>query len=81
LPKRTSEPDLDVPLIAYCPARIPGGRVSEALTDNTDIFPTLLELAGVPLPPGRIDGRSFAGVLQGRGNPLGARLGVFDVPH
>ncbi len=62
-----SENGLDVPLIVNCPARVPAARVSDALTDCSDIFPTLLELAGVPLPAGlKIDGRSFAPEALGR---------------
>lgn len=58
------EGSIDVPLVASCPGLIPGGRVSDALVDNSDIFPTLLDLAGVKVPDGLIiDGRSFAGVL------------------
>jgi arylsulfatase A-like enzyme len=57
-----SENGLDVPLIVSGPARgIPKGRVSEVLTDCSDLFPTLLELAGVGVPEGlHIDGKSFA---------------------
>jgi arylsulfatase A-like enzyme len=62
-----SENGLDVPLIVNCPARVPAGRLSDALTDCSDIFPTLLELAGVPTPQElRIDGHSFAPEALGR---------------
>jgi arylsulfatase A-like enzyme len=63
-----SENGLDVPLIVNCPARgIPQGVVSEALTDCSDVFPTLLELASVTLPKNvPIDGRSFAAELGGK---------------
>ncbi|MGC3970980.1 MAG: sulfatase-like hydrolase/transferase [Pirellulales bacterium] len=58
------EGGLDVPLIVNCPARIAQGRVSKALVDCSDIFPTLLDLAGVPIPEGLvIDGKSFASQL------------------
>jgi arylsulfatase A-like enzyme len=62
-----SENGLDEPLIVNCPARgIPEGRVSEALVDCSDVFPTLLELAGVQVPAGlKLDGRSFAAELGG----------------
>jgi arylsulfatase A-like enzyme len=58
------EGGLDVPLIVNCPARIAKGCLSKALVDCSDIFPTLLDLAGVPIPDGLvIDGRSFASQL------------------
>ena len=60
-----SEGGLDVPMILNCPARIAQGRVSKALVDCSDVFPTLLDLAGVPIPAGLvIDGRSFASQLS-----------------
>jgi arylsulfatase A len=58
------EGGLDVPLIVNCPGRIAQGRSSRALVDCSDIFPTLLDLAGVPIPQGLVlDGRSFASQL------------------
>ena len=62
-----SENGLDVPLIVNCPARVAAGRVSKALVDCSDFFPTLLELAGVPMPRGlAIDGKSFAAQLDAK---------------
>jgi iduronate 2-sulfatase len=43
----------------------PGGkknRTSDALIETVDIFPTVAQLAGIPVP-GDIDGRSFANVI------------------
>ena len=55
------------PLIVNCPALVPAGRVSQDLTDFTDLFPTVLELAGVALPPNlKLDGRSIAPQILGR---------------
>ncbi len=66
-----------VPLIASWPGRIAPGRASGALIDLSDFLPTLLELAGAPLPPGlTLDGKSFAPVLLGSG--AGARRWVFS---
>ena len=60
-----------VPLIARWTGRTPAGKTSNDLVDFTDFLPTLLEVAGVPLPPGLpLDGRSFAPQLIGKpGNP------------
>ncbi len=52
-----------------CIVRGPGvqkGKVARAIGDVTDVFPTLAELAGVPLPKDRpYDGRSLLSVLRG----------------
>ncbi len=54
-----------VPWIVRWPGTVPAGRVTDALVDGSDLLPTLLELAGVPLPPNiKLDGRSFAVTLS-----------------
>lgn len=59
-----------VPLIAYWKGVTPAGRVLDDLTDFTDVFPTIAEIAGAPLPKVKLDGRSFAPQLRGeKGNP------------
>ena len=73
-----SENSLDVPLIVNCPARVAAGRVSKALVDCSDFFPTLLELAGVPMPAGlKIDGHSFAAQLARNAEPPPGREWIF----
>ncbi|MGE0378928.1 MAG: sulfatase-like hydrolase/transferase [Planctomycetaceae bacterium] len=58
-----------VPLIVRGPG-IPPGVVTDELADLTDVFPTLAELAGAPLPTDRtIDGVSLAPTLLGRSGP------------
>jgi arylsulfatase A-like enzyme len=54
-----------VPLIAWCPSRYRGGRVVERPVSLVDITPTLLEIAGAPVPPG-LDGISLEAALAGR---------------
>ena len=54
------------PLLAYCPSRIKSGTRCDALVANIDVAPTLLKLAGVPLPKS-FDGQSFADLLS---NPV-----------
>lgn len=67
-----TEPGGSVVLIANAPGRIPGGRTIP-LADFTDIYPTLCELADIPLArTHRPDGTSFAGYLLGK---PGARRG------
>jgi arylsulfatase A-like enzyme len=44
------EPSLRVPFQIRYPRRIPAGVVREEMVLDTDIAPTLLDLAGVPIP-------------------------------
>jgi uncharacterized sulfatase len=55
-----------VPFVARWPGVIPEGLVSEERGVNFDLFPTCLEIAGVPLPDDRIiDGKNLLPVLTG----------------
>jgi len=57
----------NVGMIVNSPKLVPGGRTG-SLVDFSDVFPTICELAGVPVPAGLIlDGRSFARFLKGQG--------------
>lgn len=63
----TNEAGLAQPFIVNGPGRVPEGVVSRALTDFTDVLPTLAELAGVPVPTEHpVDGVSLAPVIVGR---------------
>ena len=54
-----------VPLLVRWPGVTPAGREVNALVDSSDFLPTLLELAGVPLPSdSKLDGHSFAPLLK-----------------
>ncbi len=57
-----------MPLIARWPGRVPAGKTSDWLGAHYDLLPTLLELAGVPVPAG-LDGLSFAAELRGERAP------------
>ena len=52
-----------IPLIVAAPGSSAAGADSAALIETVDLYPTLCELAGIPLPAG-IDGRSFAAVVR-----------------
>ncbi len=39
-----------VPLIFWSPNRIPSGKIDDSLVQLTDIAPTILEFAGIPIP-------------------------------
>lgn len=67
-----------VPLVVRWPGHVPEGRVIDAPVNNIDWIPTLLELAGSPVPPG-LDGVSFADGLLG-GNIPGRKL-FWHFPH
>ena len=59
---RTIERGVHVPLIVRLPGVV-GGTATTALADFSDIFPTMLDLAGLPPVPG--DGRSWVPLLRG----------------
>jgi arylsulfatase A len=55
-----------VPAIARWPGQIPGGRVVAEPANVTDVFPTVLALAGSPLPTHkRYFGQDIQGLLRG----------------
>jgi arylsulfatase A-like enzyme len=63
------EPSIRVPMLLRFPARIAAGRVdSQHLVLNIDVAPTLLELAGVPVP-GWMHGRSWLPLLEAASVP------------
>jgi len=56
---------LRVPIVLRCPKLIPRGRRVAGLAGLIDLFPTILELAGVPVPEGT-QGESLAAQITGR---------------
>ncbi len=61
------------PYIVNGPGIVPAGVETDALTDFSDLLPTLCELAGAPLPEGvTLDGKSLADVILGK-QPDGPR--------
>jgi len=52
-----------VPFVARMPGRIPAGQVSTKLSSNLDLLPTVLGLAGLPLPAVELDGRDLSDLL------------------
>jgi arylsulfatase A-like enzyme len=75
------EESIRVPLVIFDPRlrRSQRGRTVDALTLNVDFAPTLLEMAGVPVPAG-MQGRSLVPWLNGR-RPAGWRTGFFYEHH
>lgn len=55
-----------VPMIAWWPGNIPAGKTIREPVMNIDIFPTIMELAGLSLPSDReIDGKSVWKLITG----------------
>jgi arylsulfatase A-like enzyme len=59
------EESLRMPFVASYPPLIPAGTSCDDIVTNVDIAPTLLELAGIPLPE-RLQGHSMVRSLQGQ---------------
>lgn len=57
------ENDTNAPLLLVVPSMKSAGSRSDALVEFVDIYPTLSELAGLPLP-GHLEGASFKPVLD-----------------
>lgn len=70
-----------VPLMWSWPGKIAAGTTNGTVVGHVDLYPTLVELAGVPRPAQQqMDGVSYASVLRGTG-PL-AREAFFNYfPH
>jgi arylsulfatase A-like enzyme len=64
--QKTTENGICVPFIVNCPGIVPEGKVTDALIDITDIFPTFVELANAKVPDNIvIDGVSQAKLFTG----------------
>jgi uncharacterized sulfatase len=74
------EGGIHVPMIVRWPGLIEAGTTTGHVISTTDIFPTLLELAGLPPAGHPIDGKSFAGVLLGN-QQAGHRTQYWHYPH
>ena len=68
-----------IPLFVIDPRQGQRGTSSQALVETVDLYPTLAELAGLPVPsvPQELDGRSFAPVVRNPG--AATKEAVFQV--
>ncbi len=58
---------LHVPAIIKWPNKIKPGSVCDALMQNVDIMPTILDVVGIGFPPGKvIDGKSLLPLIDGK---------------
>jgi iduronate 2-sulfatase len=78
---KTSNYELDarVPLIVAAPERMQAGRKTDAIVELLDLYPTLVDLAGLPAAAG-LEGRSFAPVLADPELP-GKSVALTQHPH
>jgi arylsulfatase A-like enzyme len=67
---------LHVPLIIWCPSRYSGGQVVDVPVSLVDVTPTILDIAGAPLPKDS-DGRSLEPMLWG--DTLPQRVTISEV--
>ncbi|HUI24827.1 MAG TPA: sulfatase, partial [Candidatus Kryptonia bacterium] len=56
---------LHVPLMLRWPGRLPAGAHVAALVRVTDVAPTILDLAGIAVPPAGLDGESLLSLING----------------
>ena len=76
LDKRTAyEESIRIPLIIRAPARAVRGRAEDRVVLNIDLAPTILELAGIPVPAS-VQGRSLRPFLEDQ-KPASWRDGFF----
>jgi len=72
------EDTLRVPLIFSRPGQIREGQVCSGLAELVDLYPTLLDVAGLPRPSGyELAGRSLKSTLE-QGAPTGRRAGISE---
>ena len=58
-----------VPLIVRLPGTPHGGQVAAGFVELVDLYPTLLDLCGLPAPEHALEGTSFRPVLEAPGRP------------
>jgi arylsulfatase A-like enzyme len=62
------EPSIRVPLMIRYPNRVPAGETSDLMVLNLDLAPTMLDLAGVPVPSD-MQGKSVMPLAEGKRTP------------
>lgn len=70
-----------IPFVVRWPGVVPAGVVTDVPGMTTDLYPTLLDLAGLPARPAQtLDGVSLASTLRGTGEPPSRPL-FWHFPH
>ena len=62
------EPSIRVPMMVRYPGEVKAGSTREEMVLNLDIAPTLLDIAGVPVPP-EMQGKSMLPLAEGKSAP------------
>ncbi|MBX7106251.1 MAG: sulfatase [Gemmataceae bacterium] len=76
------EGGLRVPWIIRWPGVTPAGTISDQMITSVDLFPTVAEIAGIPIPDQpTLDGRSQAPYLRAPKNQPTDRSLVWHFPH
>jgi len=70
------EESMRMPMLVRYPKRIRPGSRSDAIIENVDFAPTLLDFAGVPAPPS-MQGRSFRRILETGVEPPGWKQAAY----
>lgn len=79
----TYEAGTHVPLVAYCPGKVPAGDINNTLIDFTDFMPTIADIVqtSVPLSYGVMDGVSFAPKQIRQDNKVKESIFCHYYPH
>ncbi len=72
------EESIHVPLIFRWPGRVPAGHTAEGLIGLVDLMPTLLCMAGVPIPPG-VQGADLSELVLGRDGAGREDIYIYDL--
>jgi arylsulfatase A-like enzyme len=75
------EGGIRVPWIVRLPGRVPAGSTCDVPVISNDLYPTLMGLAGLPMPPEqKVDGVSLAPLLEKKGG-IAERVLYWHYPH
>lgn len=78
-PQNMYEQSIKVPTIISQPGEIAQNRVHRSMLSHYDLFPTILEWAGITAPDDALrPGSSFAAILKGSDKPIRDRVFIFD---
>ena len=74
----TYQRGVHIPFTAQWPGHFPAGKTCDALAENVDLLPTLLDIAGAELPPDLVtDGRSILPLMTGAKDELDERDDIY----
>lgn len=73
------EGGLRVPALLEWPAKVAQARVTQVVGNTVDIFPTVLEVVGIPVQKEAVlDGLSLLPVIEGKENDRGKAMGFWN---